>query len=91
LQIRQEGKVKKVCRPGRARDFQRAYARQKGQPVLYVTERCVFALTDAGLKLVEIAPGVDLERDILARMDFGRSSTVRPFDGCAIFRAEPMG
>jgi len=43
---------------------------QRGQPVLYVTERCVFILTPDGLELVEVAPGIDIERDILARMDF---------------------
>lgn len=36
----------------------------------YVTERCVFALTEGGLELTEVAPGIDIERDILARMDF---------------------
>jgi propionate CoA-transferase len=40
------------------------------QPVLYVTERCVFRLTPDGLELVEIAPGIDMERDIMANMAF---------------------
>jgi propionate CoA-transferase len=38
--------------------------------VLYVTERCVFVLTPDGLELTEVAPGIDIERDILALMDF---------------------
>jgi propionate CoA-transferase len=40
------------------------------QPVLYVTERCVFKLTPEGLELVEVAPGIDIKRDILALMGF---------------------
>ena len=38
--------------------------------MLYITERCVFRLTKDGLELTEIAPGIDLEKDILTKMDF---------------------
>ena len=50
--------------------FSAAYARLRGKSVLYVTERAVFRLIDSGLELVEIAPGIDLDGDVLAKMDF---------------------
>src|SRR4029453_6500763 len=73
------------------RTYSGAEARHRGQPALYVTERCVFKLGDDGLELIEVAPGIDIERDILARMDFKpviRRDPV-PMDA-AIFVAEPM-
>jgi len=59
--------------------------------VLYVTERCVFRLTPEGLELTEIAPGVDLELDILAQMTFKPkiSANLRAMDP-RIFKPEPM-
>ena len=45
-------------------------AAEAGKTVLYVTERCVFRLTPEGLELAEVAPGIDVERDILAHMRF---------------------
>ena len=50
--------------------FSGTYARQTGQPVLFVTERAVFRLTDKGVELTEIAPGIDLQKDVLDVMGF---------------------
>ena len=60
--------------------------------MLYITERCVFQLTADGMELVEIAPGIDLQRDILAHMDFQPVLKQPPqlMDG-RIFQPEPMG
>src|SRR5262249_15424838 len=68
LRITNDGDVKKFIREVEHRTFSGRYAAERGQPVLYVTERCVFKLTPEGLALVEVAPGVDIEREILARM-----------------------
>ncbi|MDE3736428.1 acyl CoA:acetate/3-ketoacid CoA transferase [Pseudomonas resinovorans] len=70
LRIVQDGEVRKFVQEVEHRTFAGRLAAESGKPVLYVTERCVFRLTLEGLELIEIAPGVDLERDILARMDF---------------------
>ena len=50
--------------------FSGQYALERGQKVYYITERCVFRLTTDGLELIEIAPGISLENDILNKMDF---------------------
>lgn len=52
------------------RTFSGEQALINGQDVLYVTERCVFKLVPGGLQLVEVAPGMDIERDIVAKMAF---------------------
>ncbi len=71
LRITQEGKSKKfVSGEVEHITFSGEYGLKKGQRVIYVTERCVFELTQEGMQLIEIAPGIDLEKDILGQMDF---------------------
>jgi propionate CoA-transferase len=70
LTIVQEGRESKFRAQVEQITFSGARAAALGQRVLYVTERCVFELTARGLVLAEIAPGIDLQRDILDRMAF---------------------
>lgn len=70
IHILQEGKHKKFLKDVEHITFSGDYARETGQKVLYVTERAVFEMTGEGLVLKEIAPGIDLQRDVLDQMDF---------------------
>jgi len=83
---------RKFVREVEHRTFSGSYAVARGQKVLYVTERCVFRLTAEGLELIEVAPGIDIERDILAKMDFEPviRGTPKTMDA-AIFDEAPMG
>lgn len=69
-----KGRTRKFIDEVEHRTYSGEYAARRGQEALFVTERCVFKLVMeggvSGLELIEIAPGVDLERDILAQMDF---------------------
>ncbi|NLW53176.1 MAG: acyl CoA:acetate/3-ketoacid CoA transferase [Tissierellia bacterium] len=70
LKIVNEGSAKKFVKEVEQVTFSAQYAIQTGQQVLYITERAVFELTKDGLLLTEIAPGVDLQTDILNQMEF---------------------
>ncbi|MDR3567963.1 MAG: acyl CoA:acetate/3-ketoacid CoA transferase [Syntrophobacteraceae bacterium] len=92
LGIEKEGKVAKFIDEVEQTTFSGPYAAKSDQKILYITERCVFRLGKKGLELTEIAPGIDLQRDILDLIDFkpviGRPP--RLMDE-RIFKPEPMG
>ncbi|MDP4090355.1 MAG: acyl CoA:acetate/3-ketoacid CoA transferase [Bacillota bacterium] len=91
LVIENEGKAKKFINQVEQITFSGEYALDVKQPVLYITERAVFRLTEAGVTLEEIAPGVDLQKDILDQMDFkpAISENLKLMDE-KIFSEEPM-
>lgn len=96
LQIHREGRTRKFVQAVEHRTFSGREACKRGQRVLYVTERCVFQLKADGaqgsLELIEIAPGISLERDVLAHMDFlpAISPQLRLMDA-ALFVDRPIG
>jgi propionate CoA-transferase len=70
LVIRREGGIRKFVVGVGQVSFNGRCAQDRGQDVLFVTERAVFRLEEAGLVLIEIAPGVRLREDVLDHMDF---------------------
>ncbi|MCM8594015.1 acyl CoA:acetate/3-ketoacid CoA transferase [Accumulibacter sp.] len=91
LRIVEEGRQKKFVRQLEQITFNGQYAYDRGKPVYYVTERCVFRRMRRGLALIEVAPGIDVARDILPQMEFepiiGEYATMDP----RIFNPDPMG
>ncbi|HXE24774.1 MAG TPA: acyl CoA:acetate/3-ketoacid CoA transferase, partial [Roseiarcus sp.] len=91
VSILKEGKVKKLVDAVEQISFSGPRAVAQGQDILYVTERCVLRLEREGVTVTEIAPGVDLKRDILAQAEF----PLRVADGlckmdAALFHPEPF-
>ena len=92
IHILQEGRNKKFIQQVEQVTFSGDYAVETGKNILYVTERAVFQLVKGGLLLVEIAPGIDLQRDILDQMEFQPmvAEDLRQMDP-RIFTDQPMG
>ena len=95
VRILQEGRQKKFLRQVEEITFSGDMALRNQQQIFYLTERCVFALKEDGLHLVEIAPGIDLQRDILDQMEFvphiHRVDGAIPLMDSRIFNEAPMG
>jgi propionate CoA-transferase len=70
LRIVSEGAVRKFVSQLEQVSFSARQALDSGREVLYVTERAVFRLTEAGLELIETAPGIDIDSQIIGQMDF---------------------
>jgi propionate CoA-transferase len=92
LRIGRDGCVQKFVEEAAQVTFSAKRAHATGQSVHYITERCMLRLGDDGLELIEIAPGVELECDVLARMDFRPkiAPDLREMDA-AIFTDSPLG
>nr|WP_245393086.1 hypothetical protein [Staphylococcus coagulans] len=70
LHVEQQGQTQKFVLNVSNIDFNADYAKSLQQEIYYVTERAVFQLTRDGLMLIEVAPGLDIERDVIAQMGF---------------------
>jgi propionate CoA-transferase len=92
VRIVRDGELGKFVPKVREISFSGKLARERGQQVRYITERAVFALEEDGLVLVEAAPGIDVERDVLARMGFRPrvADDLRTTDP-RVYAAGPMG
>lgn len=92
LHIIEDGEASKFVDHVEQITFSGEYANDVGKEILYVTERAVFKLTPSGLELIEIAPGVDMEKHILSKMSFKPiiSKELKTMDE-RIFRDEVMG
>ncbi|MEL7596648.1 MAG: 3-oxoacid CoA-transferase, partial [Clostridiaceae bacterium] len=90
--IEQEGKQIKFIKEVEQVTFSGRYANKNNQPVLYITERCVFELKEDGLHLIEVAPGIDIQTQILDLMEFAPKidGEIKIMDE-RLFREENMG
>lgn len=92
LEIRGEGHSRSFVEQVQHLTYNGQYCLGRGQQVMFITERAVFRLTSTGLVLIEIAPGVDLQKSVLDQMSFAPSisADLREMDA-RIFASDPMG
>ncbi len=90
VRVVSEGRAPKFIEQVEQVTFSGELAGETGQNVLYVTERCVFRRTAEGMELVEVAPGIDVERDILAHMGFRPIVREPALMDARLFLPEPM-
>ena len=91
LRIVHEGRSRKFIEQVEQITFSGGLAGRTGQPVLYVTERCVLSRTRKGVELTEVAPGIDIDRDILAQMGFRPIVDAPALMDARLFVPEPVG
>lgn len=91
IAIRTEGKIGKFVESVSQVTFNGRLAAEQDREVYYVTERCVFKLIEGGLQLVEIAPGIDIDKEVLARLPFAPMIGVLGPMNADIFKAGPLG
>ena len=92
LRIIKEGKHRKFIGRIEQISYNAAFAEKEGRTAIFVTERAVLRIVEGGLEVIEIAPGIDLERDVLGQMAFKPrvSSKLKLMDR-SLFVPEPMG
>jgi propionate CoA-transferase len=92
VRIASEGAMQKFVPEVREISFSGSLARERGQQVRYITERAVFALDADGVTLIEVAPGIDIKRDVLGQMGFRPrvAEQVREMDR-RLYATGPMG
>jgi propionate CoA-transferase len=92
LAIVEEGRHRKFVPSIEQICYSARFAAEEGRKALFITERAVFRLVEDGLELIEVAPGIDVERDVLAHMAF-RPRVARQLArmDARLFRPEPMG
>jgi len=92
LVIDKEGKLKKLVNEVEHVTFSGRRALEQGQDITYVTERCVMVLRPEGVTVTELAPGVDLQSQVLDQAEFPLivSDRLKPMDP-ALFVAKPLG